>query len=332
MYQNVILRGIGTYHPKHRIDNSYFVDHFNEKGIDVRGLLNHLGRETRYFADKNNENVITMATEASKQALERANLKPKDIDMILFATDTPEYLCPSNALCLNDALHAENANLVFDINSNCIGMLTGMEVASRIIMGNPNIKRALVAGSMFASLIANRNDPVVFSNFADSGAAIILEKVEEKAKRGFLDSNFKTDPVVKGKFVNPMAGMSKIFDDIPIENKKFTLDPFDTSFIVKEWYKLITTMLARNNMTVEQVKQFFFSQFSQPDAENTLHEFHLPTTKHTFVGNKYGYTGVTSPIMALDSAIDKNVLHEGDTIVFCSVGAGYNICSILFQL
>jgi 3-oxoacyl-[acyl-carrier-protein] synthase-3 len=327
-----VLKGIGTYHPKKELPNSFFINHFNQMGVDVKGLLSHLGHEKRYFAEKGSENVITMASQAANRALEKAKLTPKDIDMIVFATDTPEYLCPSNALLLNDSLKADNANIVFDINSNCIGMLTGMEVASRMLMGNQHLKRALVAGSMFASLIANKNDPVVYSNFADSGAAVILEKVEENKRRGFLDSNFKTDTFVKEKFLNPRMGMSKIYDDIPLENKKFTLDPFDTSFIANEWFKLINGMLDRNNMTVDQVKQFFFSQFSQPDAETTLRKFNLPVNKHTFVGNKYGYTGVTSPILALNQAMRHNILHEGDKIIFCSVGAGYNICSILFQL
>lgn len=332
MHQNVVMKGVGAYHPKHEMTNSFFVDHFKKMGVDVGSLLSHLGRDKRFFAEKGSENVITMAAEASKKALSKAHLLASDIDMIIFATDTPEYLCPSNALLLNDRLKAENANLAFDINTNCTGMLTAIDTASRLLLANCNLKRAIVAGSMFASLIANKKDPIVYSNFADSGAAIILEKVEEPEKRGFIDSNFKIDTFVKEKFVNPKSGMSKIYDDIPLEKKKFTLDPFDTSFMVDEWSVLINDMLARNSTNVGQIKQFFFSQFSQPDAENTLRRLNLPISKHTYVGNKYGYTGVTSPVLALNYALRHNLLHKYDKIVFCSVGAGYNICSILFSI
>lgn len=176
MYQNIVFSGIGTYHPSNEIDNEFFIEHFKKMDIQVEGLMNFLGRNKRYFADKENENVITMGYEASKKALANAHLVSEDIDMIIFATDTPEFLCPSNALLLNGELKAKNAHLVFDINSNCIGMLTAINVASRIMMSDDRIKKALVVGGIFASLISSQIDPVVYSNFADSGAALVLEK------------------------------------------------------------------------------------------------------------------------------------------------------------
>lgn len=331
-YTNVVFKGIGVYHPRREIPNSYFVDHFHNLGVDITKILKSCGRENRYFADKKYENVVTMATEASKKALSKAKLSTKEIDAIIFATDTPEYLCPSNALLLNDALQAENANLSFDINTNCTGMLTGIDIASRLLISNPNLKRILLAGSMFASLIANKRDPLIYPNFADSAAAVILEKIEEDHKRGFIDSNFKTDTFEKNKFVNPSSGMTKIFDNIPVEEKKFSCYPEYSKFVADEWTQLIKDMLFRNNVAVEDIKQFFFSQYSLSLAEETLKQLNLPSDKHTYVGNKYGYTGVTSPILALNYALRHNTLNDGDLIVFCSIGAGYNICSILFKI
>ncbi len=332
MYQNIVFSGIGTYHPSNEIDNAFFIDHFKKMDIQVEGLMNTLGREKRYFADKKNENVITMGAAAAKKALANAHLASEDIDMIIFATDTPEFLCPSNALLLNGELEAKNAHLVFDINSNCIGMLTAINVASRIMLSDERIKKALVVGSMFASLISSQIDPVVYSNFADSGAALVLERIEAPEKFGFIDSNFQTDPCVKDKFVMPKAGFTKMYDPtVNIEDKKFRLEPFDTSFIAKEWCKLIHTLLEKNRINISEIKNFMFSQFSRPDAELALEMLGLEKNMHSYVGDKYGYTGVTSPILAFHDALENNKINKGDYVVFCSVGAGYNICSILYK-
>ncbi|MCX7709432.1 MAG: ketoacyl-ACP synthase III [Clostridia bacterium] len=332
MYQNIVFSGVGTYHPANKVGNEYFIEHFKQMDIKVEGLMNHLGRKTRYFANRKSENVVTMGLEASRKALINANLVPEDIDMIIFATDTPEFLCPSNALLLNDQLKAKNAHLVFDLNSNCIGMLTAISVASRIMMSDANINKALVVGSMFASLMASQIDPVVYSNFADSGAALVLEKKEAPERIGFIDSNFKTDTCVKENFLMPKVGLSKMFDaSIDIEDKKLRLDPFDTSFIAKEWCELITELLEKNNVELSEVSNFMFSQFSKPDAELTLEMLGVDKNMHSYIGDKYGYTGVTSPIIAFHDAVKNNQVKRGDNIVFCSVGGGYNISAILYK-
>jgi len=333
MYKNVVFSGIGTYHPPKQVDNSHFIEHFHKANIEVNGLMNHLGRKTRHFADAENENTVTMAFEAAKKAILNAHISAEDINLIIFATDTPEHICPTNAMLLNDRLNAKNAHMVFDINSNCIGMLTAVDVASRIIQNNPEINKGLVVGSFFGSLVSSKADPVCYSNMADAAAALVLERKEENRRRGFIDSNFKTDPVVKDKFLFPVCGFSKMYDDhIDMEDKKLKMDPFDTSFISREWCDLITGMLDKNNVDKNSVKQYFFSQFSKPDAESTLDMLGLSRDSHTFIGDKYGYTGVTSPFIAYNAALDEKKVDENDNVVFCSVGAGYNICSMLYRL
>ena len=101
MYKNVHIIGVGTYHPKKQLENLYFIEHFKKYGIEdhARGLMNKLGREIRTLAEKG-ETSVTMAVEASSQALDNAGLSAKDIDMIISVSDTPEafvtYLCSFN--------------------------------------------------------------------------------------------------------------------------------------------------------------------------------------------------------------------------------------------
>lgn len=333
MNQNIIFKGIGTYHPETQKDNAFYVEYFKNLGIEVAGLVTHLGRNNRCIADHDTETVITMAYEASLKAFESANIQSEDIDLLIFGTDCPEKLVPTNAVLLHDRLKTIHANQVFDMNSNCIGLLSAIDVASRLLQSNPRISRALVVGSFMGSFISSQVDPVCYSNLADAAVAIVLEKVEEPYRRGFIDTNFKTDPVVKDAFQFPVCGFSNIYDpEIDVEDKKLKLIPFDTSIICKEWVDLMDELFYRYDISRHSIKQYFFSQFSRPDAEATLKMMSLDFDKHTFIGDKYGYTGLTSPLLAYNEALNNETIQDGDYIMFCSVGAGYNLCALLYKL
>jgi 3-oxoacyl-[acyl-carrier-protein] synthase III len=333
MHQNIIIKAIGTYHPVDRRDNSFYIKHFEDLGVDVSGLVNHLGRNKRCIADIEKESVITMAYEASVKALKSKNIEPEEIDLIIFGTDSPQMLVPTNALLLHDKLKTTNADQIFDMNANCIGMLSAIDVASRLLISNSRINKALVVGSFMGSLIASDTDPVCYSNLADAAVAIILEKVEETQKRGFIDTNFKTDPIVKDTFQFPVCGFTNMYNpEVDVEDKKLKLIPFDTSFICKEWVDLMDVLFNRYDISKHTIKQYFFSQFSRPDAEATLAMMGLDVNKFTYIGDKYGYTGLTSPLLAFNEALVNETIHTGDYIMFCSVGAGYNICALLYKL
>lgn len=333
MYQNIVFKGIGTYHPATQKDNSFYIDHFKGMGVDVSGLVRHLGRNVRYIAESKSENAVTMAYQASLKALQTSDVSPEEISIIIFGTDSPEKLIPSNALLLHDMLNTINAHQIFDLNCNCIGMLSAIDVASRLLQNNTRMKKALVAGSFMGSFISCKSDPVCYSNMADAAAAVILERVEEPCKRGFIDTNFKTDPVVKNAFQYPPCGFTNIFDNkIDMEDKKLKLIPFDTSFICQEWVDLMQVLFERHNINKYTIKQYFFSQFSKPDAEKTLNLMSVGMDKFTYIGGKYGYTGLTSPIVAYNEALSNKAIDSGDYVMFCSVGAGYSICALLYRL
>jgi 3-oxoacyl-[acyl-carrier-protein] synthase-3 len=333
MNQNIIIGSIGTYTPANQISNSFYINHFKNLGIDVSGLLKHLSSETRYIADHNTENVITMAYEAAIKALKSANLDPTEIDLLVFCTDTPEQLTPTNALLLHDKLHTTNADQIFDLNSNCIGMLSGLDVASRILSSNSRINKALVVGSFMGSLIASKYDPVCYSTFGDAAVAVILYKTEESYKRGFIDANFKTNTIIKDFYRFPSCGFSQIYNpNIDIEDKKLKSNSFDMSIICKDWIDLMSSLCTRYDVDKHSIKQFFFSQFSKPDTQNTLEMMGVELNKYTFIGNKYGYTGLTGPLLAYNEALHNKSIQSGDYIMFCSMGAGYNLCAILYKL
>lgn len=330
-YCNVKIKDIAVYYPYNVVGNEHFIEHFEAIDVDVNGLMTHLGREQRYLADEE-ETSLTMAFEACNKVLRYANVSAECIDMIILSSETPEYTTPSNALKLNHMLGAKNAHIVYDINNNCIGMLTALDLASTYAKTKKNIKNILVVGTLLISSVVNQNDPITYPNFADSAAAVLLEVVEEDEKRGFIDSKFFTDSNYHNSIVMPACGYSKIYDDkLSEESKRWSWNPFDFSFLPEKWSELILDVLRNDDLKPADIDHFVFSQFSKPDTIKTLEMLNVDCENFSYVGDEFGYTGTTSPIFGLRSAIRLGKVKEGSKVILCSVGAGYTMCCLLYK-
>lgn len=331
MYSNVKIMGVGTYHPENEIDNTYFVNHFKKLDQDPSPLLSHLGREKRFKAKKfGEENSITMALEASAKALEDAHILPEELDMIVFASDFPEYVSPTNALIISNRLKSK-ANIVFDMNSNCISMISALDLINSYIQ-TKNVKNVLLASSCMITPFAKEDDIVVFPSTADASAAVILEKTQGENKSGVIDSKFYTDSSYNWTIKMPACGFSRINDNSVDESKKMMeWNQFDFSFLSDNWCKLILELLEENGLKPGDVSLYLFSQFSKADIIATIEKLDVSEEKIVFVGDKYGYTGPTSPIIALDEAKRSKKIKEGSYAVLCSVGSGYTMGALLYK-
>ncbi len=333
MFRNVHIVGVGTYNPQKRVDNDYFIHHFKKYDMHehVENLVKKLGRKIRTQAGEK-ESSITMAVEAAKKALESAKLTSKDVDMIISATDTPEYLMPSCSLMIRNKLKAENACSVFDLNNNCIGMINAMDVASRYLKTDKKYKRVLVVGSVLVSPFAREDDMVTYSIVGDGAAAVILEVMEEKEVRGILGSRMYTDDNYNETIRFPACGLLNISkDDFESYHRKMEWKPFDFSFLSEKWAELIINLLKENDYTPKDVSHYFMSQFSKEDIRITLEKLGSVMQQATFIGDKYGYTGSASPIMALDDKIKKETFKKDEVVVFCSVAAGYTMQALAYK-
>lgn len=333
-YENINIASTGIYHPENRVDNNYFIEHFNSLGMEVSGLLTHLEREYRYLSDTPEETVITMGYKASARALKEANMDISDIDLLIFATDTPEYTSPTNAVKVLDMLGGAKIQMAYDTNTNCLGMLTAIDQASRIMMTNKRFKKALVIGGILFSSVSSKYDVVSYANFGDAAAAIILEKCEEEERRGFIDSVHISQTTESNNILMPKIGYSKVIRD-EVENeedKKWSWEPFDGSFISDAWVGLINELTEDNGLKPSDLDHLIFSQFTIPDARLALKKLGLEESRTTYIGNEYGYTGTTSPILALDRALKTNRITTGNYVTLASMGSGSLISALLFKL
>jgi 3-oxoacyl-[acyl-carrier-protein] synthase-3 len=333
-FKNVNIIGTGIYHPSKKVDNSQYIESFKKRGKDITEFLNKLGRNERYIIDNDKENALTMAIEASKNALENAGILPEQLDAIIFSSDTPEYLSPSNALIINHELQAANAHLVYDLNSNCVGMVVAMDQISRHMKTSKNIKYALVAGGLYSSSIAREDCKYTYPASGDGGAAVVLECSEEDICRGILDSKYCAKSEYFDTIVSPVCGLTKARLDTTREyDRKQRWTPFHLDFFAPEWAKAINEFTKEYNFTVDDIDKFFLSQYSKEFIIETARFLEIEDykTRFPYIGDKYGYTGTTSPIFALHEAFSNKTIKENSKTVFCSVGAGVAMCSLLYQ-
>lgn len=331
--QNVLIKGTGVYTPSNKIYNEQLDEHFEKRGLSAHSLMNHLGRRKRYFISEE-ENTITMCKNAIDSCVEKNSLNMEDYEMVVVCTDTPEYLFPSNALKLvglyGDKL--KNVKLAFDINSNCTGMLHGLDIVYKYMKAS-NIRNALVVGCFCITPIALWSDTVVYATFADAAACVALYMEESDTARGFIDTYLFTDASYHEYITYPKCGMSKVpLKNIEPNEKRLEWNAFPMDFIPEQWAKGIEDILIRNNLETGDIDYFIFSQLSDEYNIETLQLLNvsLEENKYYFVGKEYGYTGNTCPILCLNRLWDI-YSKKGNKVIICTVGAGYSVIVQLYE-
>ena len=328
-----IIKNTSYYVPNKELDNEYFIKHFRENyDVDVTGLLNATGRNKRRVCDSD-ETILTMALNSTKKVLEKSNLSEEDIDMIVFSTGTPEFVQPCNALKLHNLLGCKKKVMIYDLNSSCVGMVVALTQVATIMKNNPKIKNAIVVGAEQFFSFTPKNSEIPYSNFGESACTILLENIETE-DRGLLDYNFFTDSSIHDTIVLPTNGMKKALLESPkdISENMVSWIPFDADISVSSGITSIKDILEKNSIDKSKIKKYFISQFSKSMADLISEALDEDVNKFKFIGDKYGYTGTTSPFIALADSLTNEEVSKGDYVLFWSVGSGFTCHTSLFKL
>lgn len=327
--RNAYIKSTGTYVPENVIKNSYFNELLGED-VDAWLVENLMIRERRWCSE--NQSTSTLCLEAANKILANGNVRPDELDLIIVATDTPEYVSPSTASVLQHQLGALKAG-TFDINTACAGFVTAIDVASKYIRADERYNNVLVIGAYAMSKFLNMQDKKTVTLFADGAAGVLLSSTEN-SYRGFVASSLHTE----GQYHDWMgiyAGGTKFPITQQILDQKDHLLKFVRKF-PKEinpvtWTKMINDLSTRVNVSPIQIQNYFFTQLNINSIYETLDNLNVPRDRAHTIMEYFGYTGSACIPMALDDANQKGKLKEGDLIMFMGSGGGLAFASAIFK-
>lgn len=186
MDRNIKILGSGSYIPKRKIEAEELDKIL---GVEIGTVYKTTGVQTRYWI--NGESSSEMGAYASLQALEKANMNPNDLDVIVSTCGVNEQLIPTGSCLLSEKLGLQNTHIpCFDVNSSCMSFLQGLDVVSYMV-DKGRYNNALICSSDITSEGINFKDLKSCPLFGDGASAIIISK-DESNNSGIITSHSET--------------------------------------------------------------------------------------------------------------------------------------------
>lgn len=325
MSSNAELDGVSIIGVGHCLPTKILTNEELCKNLDVtpEWIVEKTGIESRFVAD-DNDKLSDFATKAAQDAMEMANLSADEIDLIIVATFSGDYIYPPVSAKVQANLNAQTAQ-IFDIQANCTGFVTGLTIASDRIKLDKDIRNAIVIGADFCTRYIDGNDVNTAIFLADGAGAAVLGRTAPD--QGIKASAFVTDSS-NYEAVRMRGGGSSF----PTHDRKFDpeIDLMEMNGIAT-WKQAITHLpqtirraCAKSDITVEDIDFFVFHQANLRLIEYLMAKMRCPFSKTYMNVQRVGNSGAASLPIALSEACQKGLLNNEDTVVLAGVGAGFN--------
>jgi 3-oxoacyl-[acyl-carrier-protein] synthase-3 len=305
--------GTGSYLP-----NKIVTNHDLEKILDTSDewITARTGiKERRVVTDESN---CDLATIASKNALEMAGINASDLDLIIFATTTPDKIFPATATMLQNAIGANCP--AFDLQAVCAGYIFALTTAEQYIKAG-SANKILVVGSETMSRILNWKDRSTAILFGDGAGAVVLSGDNET---GILHSKLFSD----GKYLSSLqVSNNKINETGFIEmagNEVFKI-------AVSRLSKLAEETLRECGMSTEDLDWMVPHQANIRIISSVAKKIKLPMEKVVLTLSSHGNTSAASIPLALDVAVRDGRIKKGNKLLFEGIGGGFSWGSVLVE-
>jgi 3-oxoacyl-[acyl-carrier-protein] synthase-3 len=302
-----------------------------EKMVDTTDewIRSRTGIENRHIVAEG-EATSDMGAQIAKQLLARSEKAAEDIDLILVATSTPDFPVVSTAALVQDKIGAANA-WGFDIVAACTGFVYAMETGSKMIESG-QYKNVIVIGADTMSSIIDYTDRNTCIIFGDGGGGVLLEPSENE--HGVLDSILHTDGS-GSKYLTVPAGGSLHPASIDTVEKKMHYVYQDGKtvykFAVKNMAKVSKQILVKNGLKGEDIKLFIPHQANKRIIDAAAERCGLQKDQVFVNINRYGNTTAGTIPLAIDEAVEMNLLAEGDLLLLAAFGGGFTWGSMLIR-
>ena len=278
--------GTGSYVPERVLTNA---DLSRMLGEDVDEFVsNVLGIRERHVCAED-ESTADLAEAAARRALEAASLQAEDLDLIVLATDTPEYVSPATSVVVQHRLGAKRAG-TFDLNCACAGFVTALDTASKYVIADSSYKNVLVVGAYAMSKFLDWTDKKTATIFADGAGALVLRA--DEGRPGFLASKL----VAEGSYHDHMgiyAGGTRmpITEDVLREGvwaKLRFAKKYPAEINTEGWPAIVGDVLAKAGLAQTDVALFLFTQVNLSTIKDVMEKMSLPMGAHAHRDGEVG--------------------------------------------
>jgi 3-oxoacyl-[acyl-carrier-protein] synthase-3 len=267
------------------------------------------------------ESTATLAARAAMRAIDRTDLRPKDIELVIVATATPEHLFPATACLVQDAIGAIQAG-AFDLSAACTGFIFGLNMAAQAIRSGA-IENALVIGSETLSRIVDWEDRSTSVLFGDGAGAFVLQAGEEPG--GVLSAVMRSDGSGGNLLCVPAGGSRHPTTHETIDRKLHTIQMNG-----REVFRFATRVMAsatreavsKAGLKVSDIQLLIPHQANKRIIESAARSLRLPMDRIMMNIDRYGNTSSASIPIAVCEAIEDGRLKPDDNVVMVAFGAG----------
>lgn len=332
MLQSRIV-GAGHYVPERVVTNFDL-----EKLMDTSDewIKERSGIEQRRFAKFGVDTTANMGTKAARIAIERAGLKPDDIDFIIFATLSPDYYFPGPGVTVQKELGISTVGAL-DVRDQCCGFIYGLAVADQFIKTGM-YKTILVIGSELQSngLDLTTRGRAVGVLFGDGAGAVVM-RAETDPKRGVLSSHLHS----QGEFADVLCAKApgnfketKFYPGIG-EDYEMTTPQMDGQLVFKHavtrFGEVIQEALHANNYTKDDIDMLVVHQANLRICQFLQKMMKLPDEKIYNNIQKYGNTTAATIPIILSELWEQNRLKPNDLVMLAAFGSGFTWASSLIR-
>ncbi|HEX6983537.1 MAG TPA: beta-ketoacyl-ACP synthase III [Balneolaceae bacterium] len=320
--KRAVITAVGHYLPETRLTNSdleQMVD-TNDEWIQTRTGI----KERRILKDKDKATAF-MGAEAAKEILEQRGISADEVDLIIVATVTPDYLFPATACRVQNMIGAANAH-AFDLSAACSGFLFALTTGANFIESG-RAKKVLVIGADKMSSIIDYTDRSTCILFGDGAGAVLLEPSDDET--GIIDYIHHTDGDMDNALYQPGGGsLNPATEDTVAEGLHYVKQ--DGRCVFKKatvgMADVAAEILKNNNLTADDIDWLVPHQANLRIIDATANRMGLDSKKVMVNIQNYGNTtAATIPLCLYDW---KDKLNHGDNLILAAFGGGYTWGSI----
>ncbi len=321
------FRSIGAYIPPKIMTNADF-----EKIIDTTDewITKRTGIKERRISE-DNEASSDLGAKAAEQAIQRAKIAKEDIDLVICATVTPDYLCMPSTACLIASKLDLPPVQAYDISAACTGFVYAVSIAKAFIESGMK-KNVLIIGAETYTSILDYTDRGTCFIFGDGAGAAIISATEDKSE-AIVDVNCSSDGNYDDLIKTPGGGSKHPCSQEVLDQKLACIKMKGNEtfkLAVKTLTADVQVMMKKHNISNEDINHFIPHQANMRIISAVGKALGLNDDQTVVTVDKYGNTSAASIPMAMNYAFEQGKIKAGDTVLFDAFGAGLTWGSALF--